>query len=97
MQFNGASVDLLKLCMTKNIKHLDLNHKRMGDLLLRTGAATLKGDHYYMLPAGIKLQFVLMLKLKFLDHFAHYKQLMKYSTIVLSFKKLTRFVNNGAK
>lgn len=35
------------------------------DLLLRAGAATPMGDHYYTLPAGIKLQFVLMLKLNF--------------------------------
>lgn len=68
-----------------------------GDLLLRVGAAKPRGDHYYMLPAGIKLQFVLMLKLKIFDHFDHYKTLTKYSTIVLAFKKLTRFGDNGSK
>lgn len=40
-----------------------------GDLLLRAGAATPRGDQYYMLPAGIKLQFVLIWKLKFFGSF----------------------------
>lgn len=56
-----------------------------GDLLRRAGAATQRGHHYYLLPAGINSQFVLMLMFKFLDHFAHYKQLMKYFTVVLAF------------
>lgn len=47
--------------------------------------ATPRGDNYFMLPAGIKLQFVSTVEAEFLDCLAHYKQLIKYFATIFNF------------